>query len=71
MSALLTDLAGLENFPWNLLRRFGLAWPCLSPVLIMLAIVLSGEPALDCGLDWEGLLEREMKGVKGVPRLRD
>ena len=40
LSRLLTDLLGLENLP-------GLAWPCLSPVLIMLAIVLRGDPALD------------------------
>ena len=59
----LTDLLGLENLFWNLLRRPGLARPCLSPVLIMLAMVFMGDCALDCGLDWEGVADLDMKGV--------
>ena len=64
------DLLGLLNFPWNLVRRLGLAVPCLSPVLIMLAMVLKefmvlrGDCALDWGLDWDGVM-------KGVPTLRE
>ena len=62
-----------ENLDWILVRRVGL-WspPCLSPVLIMLAIVDIGEWVRDWDLEWFGVTATKENKIiigrrKGTP----